>query len=214
MGSVSDANQRASTKTTENRDASGTQSLDKTFASEEELRLDAHKWETSLKATRTFVAASLTDPEFDVHYNARLGGAQSSQGKAISYALVVAVHSEHIRDPASHPDVLKFGKPECRMTGKLGAEARSSSGGHPSQFGKQTFQSLADSVRGFPRGRTAFAISIIFFQFELDKKIHFIETQHSSRKALMQKVAQPDELLARVVGNEVGQGLFAAFSLD
>jgi hypothetical protein len=70
----------------------------KAFASEEELRHDAHKWETSLKATRTFFAASLKDPAFDVHYNARLGGAQSSQGKAISYALVVTVHAKHVTD--------------------------------------------------------------------------------------------------------------------
>ena len=100
------------------------------------------------------------------------------------------------------------------MTWKLAAGAGPSSGGHLSQFGEQTFQSLADSVRGFPRGRTAFVISIIFFQFELNEKIHFIETQHPSHEALMQKVVQPDELLARVVGNEVGQDLFAAVSLD
>lgn len=70
----------------------------KAFASEEELRLDAHKWETCLKATRTFFAARLKDPAFDVHYNARLGGAQSSQGKPISYALVVTVHGKHVTD--------------------------------------------------------------------------------------------------------------------
>jgi hypothetical protein len=70
----------------------------KAYAPEEELRRDAHKWETCLKATRTFHAASLKDPVFDVHYNARLGGAQSNQGKPISYALVVTVHAKHVKD--------------------------------------------------------------------------------------------------------------------
>jgi hypothetical protein len=70
----------------------------KAFASEEELRIDAHKWETCLKASRTFYAAGLKDPVFDVHYNARFGGAQSNQGKEISYALVVTVHAKHVVD--------------------------------------------------------------------------------------------------------------------
>src|SRR5207248_4031596 len=58
----------------------------KAFADEEEQRRDAHKWETCLKATKTFYPTSLSDPAFDVHYNARLGGAQSDKGKPISYA--------------------------------------------------------------------------------------------------------------------------------
>jgi len=70
----------------------------KAFATEEELRLDSHKWETCLKASRTFFAASLKDPVFDVHYNARIGGAQSYQGKQISYALVVTVHAKNVAD--------------------------------------------------------------------------------------------------------------------
>jgi hypothetical protein len=70
----------------------------KDFASEEDLRLDAHKWETCLKASKTFQANTLKDPVFDVHYNARLGGAQSSQGKSISYALVVTVHAKQVKD--------------------------------------------------------------------------------------------------------------------
>jgi len=70
----------------------------KAFASEEELRIDTHKWETCLKASRTFLASSLKDPVFDVHYNSRIGGAQSSQAKQISYALVVTVHAKHVMD--------------------------------------------------------------------------------------------------------------------
>jgi len=70
----------------------------KGYAPEDELRRDAHKWETCLKATKNFYADTLKDPVFDVHYNARLGGAQTSQGKPISYALVVTVHATHIKD--------------------------------------------------------------------------------------------------------------------
>jgi hypothetical protein len=42
--------------------------LKELFNSEEELRRDAHQWETCVKRTRGFLGATLNDPVFDVHY--------------------------------------------------------------------------------------------------------------------------------------------------
>jgi subtilase family protein len=70
----------------------------KQYSTEDELRHDAHKWETCLKAKRNFLARTLNDPVFDVHYNSRFGGAQSSQGKPIEYALVVTVQAKNVTD--------------------------------------------------------------------------------------------------------------------
>jgi hypothetical protein len=63
------------------------------FASEEELRRDAHKWEPCIRASETFRASSLQDPVFDIHYNARRGGMSYLSAKPIEYALVVTIES-------------------------------------------------------------------------------------------------------------------------
>ena len=68
----------------------------KPYANEEELRRDAQKWEPCLKASKTFRASSLKDPVFDIHYNARRGGAKDQAAKAIPYALVVTVHAKQM----------------------------------------------------------------------------------------------------------------------
>lgn len=70
----------------------------KPYATEEELRRDAHKWEPCLKASKNFRASSLSDPVFDVHYNARRGGASDRAAKPIPYALVVTVEAKHMKD--------------------------------------------------------------------------------------------------------------------
>lgn len=68
------------------------------FSSEEELRRDAHQWETCVKRTRGFLGSTLNDPVFDIHYNARKGGAAFSGAKPIPYALVVTVHAKNVSD--------------------------------------------------------------------------------------------------------------------
>ncbi|WP_263386010.1 S8 family peptidase [Granulicella arctica] len=68
------------------------------YSSEEELRRDAHQWETCVKRTRGFMGTSLNDPVFDIHYNARKGGALYKGAKPIPYALVVTVHAKNVTD--------------------------------------------------------------------------------------------------------------------
>lgn len=64
------------------------------FASEDELRRDAHKWEPCIRASETFLASSLQDPVFDIHYNARRGGMSYLSAKPIEYALVVTIEAK------------------------------------------------------------------------------------------------------------------------
>jgi hypothetical protein len=70
----------------------------KRYATEEELRRDAHKWEPCLKSSKTFRSASLKDPVFDIHYNARRGGASDQSAKPIPYALVVTIEAKQVVD--------------------------------------------------------------------------------------------------------------------
>jgi hypothetical protein len=63
----------------------------KEFSVEQELRHDAHKWETTLHRERRLQSAGLRNPVFDIHYNAREGGARASTPPKIRYALVVSV---------------------------------------------------------------------------------------------------------------------------
>lgn len=65
---------------------------------ESTLRSDAFKWETTLKVTKTFQSSSLDEPVFDIHYNARLGGAPSLSAPPIRYALVLTVRSKNMPD--------------------------------------------------------------------------------------------------------------------
>jgi hypothetical protein len=64
------------------------------FAGEDELRRDAHKWEPCIRASETFLASSLQDPVFDIHYNARRGGMSYLSAKPIEYALVVTIEAK------------------------------------------------------------------------------------------------------------------------
>ena len=58
-----------------------------------DLRADAHKWETTLHKSRSMRGANLRNPVFDVHYNARTGGHNSSVTDKMPYALVISVCS-------------------------------------------------------------------------------------------------------------------------
>ena len=71
-----------------------------TKSNEQELRTDAHKWDTVRSATINKRAKSLLDPVFDIHYIAREPGNSDSPRRApkISYALVVTVRAKKIPD--------------------------------------------------------------------------------------------------------------------
>lgn len=70
----------------------------KLYPIEQELRSDAHKWETCLHASKRKRAASLHDPVFDIHYNARVEGRNDGSLRRIRYALVVTVEAPRVRD--------------------------------------------------------------------------------------------------------------------
>ncbi|MFI4971035.1 MAG: S8 family peptidase [Hyphomicrobiales bacterium] len=61
------------------------------YGGSEGSRSDAHKWETTLNASKGFRATSLQDPVFDVHYNARMSGGVATESNKIRYALIVTV---------------------------------------------------------------------------------------------------------------------------
>lgn len=68
------------------------------FLDESDLRADAHKWETTLHKTRSMRASGLRNPVFDVHYNARLGGRDTSAAEKIPYALIITITSKKTKD--------------------------------------------------------------------------------------------------------------------
>lgn len=65
---------------------------------EQELRSDAHKWETCLNMRRRKRSSSLDDPVFDIHYNARMGGQNDPRFDRIRYALVISVEAPKVKD--------------------------------------------------------------------------------------------------------------------
>lgn len=72
---------------------------------EQALRSDAHKWETTLNASRRFLPSSLSGPVFDVHYNARESGGAAHDADRIRYALVVTVRAK--RMPQLYDQILQ-----------------------------------------------------------------------------------------------------------
>lgn len=65
---------------------------------EQELRRDAHKWETCLHARKRKRATSLRDPVFDIHYNARSEGHDDTAPRRIRYALAISVDAPRVKD--------------------------------------------------------------------------------------------------------------------
>lgn len=61
------------------------------YMHEDELRADAHKWETTLHHRQRFQSSSLLRPSFDIHYNAREGGSTIQSADELNYALVVSI---------------------------------------------------------------------------------------------------------------------------
>lgn len=69
------------------------------FRTEQEQRNDLGKWETVLHASDRFLGSSLKGAMFDVHYNARDGGASSgARSDLIRYALVITVEAPKHKD--------------------------------------------------------------------------------------------------------------------
>jgi hypothetical protein len=70
----------------------------KAYETEEELRLDGHKWETVRKASVGKLGSSLRNPVFDLHYTPREGGRHDKKADIIRYALVVTVKAANVPD--------------------------------------------------------------------------------------------------------------------
>ena len=65
----------------------------KQYATESELRADMGKWETVLHNSKTMRGSSLHNAVFDIHYNARDGGASTTGADKIRYALIISVEA-------------------------------------------------------------------------------------------------------------------------
>jgi hypothetical protein len=63
------------------------------YMSETELREDAHKWETTLHKKLSMFGSGLSNPVFDIHYNAREGGAATRGADKIVYSLVLTIRA-------------------------------------------------------------------------------------------------------------------------
>lgn len=70
----------------------------KLYPEEQELRKDAHKWETCLHARRRKRSSSLNQPVFDIHHNARSQGHDDSAPHKIRYALAITVEAPRVSD--------------------------------------------------------------------------------------------------------------------
>ena len=63
-----------------------------------DLRRDAWKWENCLHGNLVFRGHNLSNPVFDIHYNARLEGRDVSSDKELAYALVLTVQAKQMSD--------------------------------------------------------------------------------------------------------------------
>lgn len=70
----------------------------KDYSTEEELRHQAHKWETLLHKEDRLLGSSLSNPVFDIHYNARESGGPSKTAAKMRYALVVTIVAKKVPD--------------------------------------------------------------------------------------------------------------------
>jgi hypothetical protein len=74
------------------------------YGEEEDLRRDAHKWETVLHQTKRFQGRSLQAPVFDIHYNARSAGSDTTTGPPVRYAAVITIDAP--REPNLYNEIL------------------------------------------------------------------------------------------------------------
>lgn len=66
-------------------------SISNLYNTENELRNDAHKWETVMHAKKRMRGSSLNNPAFDIHYIARTTGGNPKKPRVIPYALVINI---------------------------------------------------------------------------------------------------------------------------
>lgn len=77
----------------------------KDFSTEQELRHQAHKWETTLHKEITMRGNSLQNAVFDIHYNARESGGPAKSAAKMRYALVVTVCAKKV--PAIYDQIVQ-----------------------------------------------------------------------------------------------------------
>ncbi|EGQ8673209.1 S8 family peptidase [Vibrio cholerae] len=76
------------------------------YETEEELREDAHKWETCISRTQRFKRSTLLKPVFDVKYHAReKGGDVQKELEPLKYSLIISIRAEG--DPNTYNLVLQ-----------------------------------------------------------------------------------------------------------
>ncbi|MDE2751325.1 MAG: S8 family peptidase [Gemmatimonadota bacterium] len=68
------------------------------YATERQLRADAHKWETCLHRRVGKHGPNLNGPVFDIHFNARSGSRDDATAEKIRYALVLSVEAPQVTD--------------------------------------------------------------------------------------------------------------------
>ena len=61
-----------------------------------DLRRDAWKWENCLHGTVVLQGRTLSNPVFDIHYNARFEGRDVSSDKELAYALALTVQAKQM----------------------------------------------------------------------------------------------------------------------
>jgi len=70
-------------------------SVGELYETEEELREDAHKWETCISKSQRFKSTTLSAPVFDVKFHARERGGDPESIKApLNYSLIVSIRAE------------------------------------------------------------------------------------------------------------------------
>lgn len=69
---------------------------------EAELRKDAHKWETTMRATTEIDGKDLKDPCLDIHFVPRKNGMDTAAAKPIPYAMVITVEANDLPELYNH----------------------------------------------------------------------------------------------------------------
>jgi hypothetical protein len=70
----------------------------KQYGTEQELRRDAHKWETVLHREKRLQGSRLQNPCFDINYQARSQGQAFSPSDKLRYALVITITAPRVAD--------------------------------------------------------------------------------------------------------------------
>lgn len=68
------------------------------FETEQVLRDDAQRWESVLKASRTYMPTTLDQPVFDIEHLARANGQAAPRSEGVQYALIVTVSERGSND--------------------------------------------------------------------------------------------------------------------